>query len=773
MRRLGICFIVLAVMSAPGLATQMSDLASRMQPGTWAELVTSNINTALSTSGASGFIFGYTEDIQWDPNSHKLLFVGGDHGDTMRFVTYSESTNSWQIPPQPSWIPGGTNHGYDHHAIDPVAGVFYTRQGYYGKIFQRYKIASGTWSALPSNDLLEYDQCCAGVEYFPEMAGLVWVQGGETGSGGGVFLYQESTTSWTRLGRDLPMGDYHNFAEYNPVHKVMIFGGGNNAGQAFNKMNSAGQITRLRNSPIELGTQQAVVTVDPVSGEFLVFAANNTFYTYDVLSDTWSNRSGNTPVFGGAVHGVVASPISTYGVTLFVTALTSPFKVYLYKHSAGGGTPAPALDTTAPTAPANLSAAAASPTQVNLSWSASSDNVGVTGYRVIRNNTQAGTATGTSYQDTALLASTAYSYKVQAFDAAGNSSAFSSSVNITTPQEVVSLGGGVVPAEASPATNDFETRRQAPGVVRWFSFDSQAETDPHIFPPWGTTTKLGKVVTDIMASGAGSLRFEIPSNSGSDTSGSFFLNFSDDLSVQFGEGQEFFVQWRQRFSPEFLNTYYQGGGGWKQAIIGEGDRPGETIYSCTQLEIVTQNTYQRGFPQMYHSCGGKDGHYESFETPVNGDFLLQNNVPGCLYSLVSNSSSKSEYIPPCIGYKANQWMTFQVRIKIGTWYKNDGNYHRDSVVELRVANEGEPSQMVINKTGYDIANNDPAAKYGKVWLLPYHTKKDASQAHPTAYTWYDELIISRQRIPDPTPGSTGGPGPDTVAPASPGNLTVR
>ena len=67
------------------------------------------------------------------------------------------------------------------------------------------------------------------------------------------------------------------------------------------------------------------------------------------------------------------------------------------------------------------------------------------------------------------------------------------------------------------------------------------------------------------------------------------------------------MQWRQRFSPEFLRTSYRDGGGWKQAIVGEGDRPGATVYSCTQLEIVTQNTYQRGFPQMYHSCGGKDG----------------------------------------------------------------------------------------------------------------------------------------------------------------------
>jgi hypothetical protein len=266
----------------------------------------------------------------------------------------------------------------------------------------------------------------------------------------------------------------------------------------------------------------------------------------------------------------------------------------------------------------------------------------------------------------------------------------------------------------------FEERCAQPGVVKCFSFDSQEQTDPFIFPPYGMTTKRARVVTDIKSSGTGSLRFEIPTNTGSDTSGSFWQNFSDDLSVQFGEGDEFYVQWRQRFSPDLLSTFYEGGGGWKQAIIGEGDRPGKTVYSCTQLEVVLQNGYQRGAPEMYHSCGGKDGKYEGLDRQVRW-----------------------------VRYKASQWMTFQVSIKIGTWYRNDGRHHRDSTIRLWVAEMGRPSQLVVNQTRYDIANNDPAAKYGKVWLLPYHTGKSAAQRHPTAHTWYDDLIISRSRIADP------------------------
>jgi hypothetical protein len=54
------------------------------------------------------------------------------------------------------------------------------------------------------------------------------------------------------------------------------------------------------------------------------------------------------------------------------------------------------------------------------------------------------------------------------------------------------------------------------------------------------------------------------------------------------------------------------------------------------------------------------------------------------------------------------------------------------------------------QTGYDLVNPDPAnEKCGKVWLLPYNTNKDPASSYPVAYTWYDELLISRNRIADP------------------------
>ncbi|OGS04433.1 MAG: hypothetical protein A3J70_00875 [Elusimicrobia bacterium RIFCSPHIGHO2_02_FULL_61_10] len=96
----------------------------------------------------------------------------------------------------------------------------------------------------------------------------------------------------------------------------------------------------------------------------------------------------------------------------------------------GGGTPP---DVTPPSVPGNLSAVAVSSTQINLSWSASTDNVGVAGYRIFRGGSQIATVSGTSYSNTGLTASTQYSYTVAAYDAAGNVSAQSAAATAETP----------------------------------------------------------------------------------------------------------------------------------------------------------------------------------------------------------------------------------------------------------------------------------------------------------------------------------------------------
>ncbi|HXR69415.1 cellulose binding domain-containing protein [Actinocrinis sp.] len=112
---------------------------------------------------------------------------------------------------------------------------------------------------------------------------------------------------------------------------------------------------------------------------------------------------------------------------------TNSFSVSTSTGSSGGG------DTTPPSTPNNLALTGVTSSSASLSWSPSTDNVGVAGYRVYRNGTQVGTTAGTSFTDSGLSPSTRYMYTVAAYDAAGNVSSQSSGVTATT---AAGSGGG-------------------------------------------------------------------------------------------------------------------------------------------------------------------------------------------------------------------------------------------------------------------------------------------------------------------------------------------
>jgi chitodextrinase len=109
-------------------------------------------------------------------------------------------------------------------------------------------------------------------------------------------------------------------------------------------------------------------------------------------------------------------------------------------------------DSQAPAAPTNLTSPAKTTTSVSLSWVAATDNVGVTGYDVFRGSTKVNTSpvTTTSYTVTGLTANTAYTFTVKAFDAAGNVSAASNALGVTT---------NAVPATACTGTGSIRLER--------------------------------------------------------------------------------------------------------------------------------------------------------------------------------------------------------------------------------------------------------------------------------------------------------------------------
>jgi hypothetical protein len=182
-----------------------------------------------------------------------------------------------------------------------------------------------------------------------------------------------------------------------------------------------------------------------VAGGTLAAVANT---TWGETTLTWNNRPAAAATATATLPAVtngrwyeadVSSLVKGDGTYALRIASTSTDEA-TYATAESGAATAPQLvvtalpgDTSAPTVPATPTAKAAAPTRVELSWPASSDDVGVTGYRVYRDGAPLATTTTPSYADTTAVAGTTYSYAVTAYDAAGNESAKSAAVSVTTP----------------------------------------------------------------------------------------------------------------------------------------------------------------------------------------------------------------------------------------------------------------------------------------------------------------------------------------------------
>ncbi|TBL71517.1 discoidin domain-containing protein [Paenibacillus thalictri] len=196
---------------------------------------------------------------------------------------------------------------------------------------------------------------------------------------------------------------------------------------------------------------------------------DNDFYGNTVYMDIAAGYVVNVKAGSAKVCGNTRNPVSASAMyTGAVTAYTS----------CGGG------DTAAPSIPAGLSAVAVSGSQINLSWTASTDNVGVTGYDIYRGGSFLKNVTGTSASDTGLSPSTTYSYTVRAKDAAGNASAASAAASATTlagtgaSNAKFSIAGSNVTASTSdtnvPANavdGNLSTRWSGEGDGAWLKLD--------------------------------------------------------------------------------------------------------------------------------------------------------------------------------------------------------------------------------------------------------------------------------------------------------------
>lgn len=360
--------VLVAVSTAPARAedapagqpdTQLGRLAASLKPGEMRELKTTGYTRDLLKSwydweweGHEGRLSKYgaqkmfnvatswSHDAKWDPKTRQVLFIGIGHYASMKFVTYSAKTNAWTLMPVPSWVdprkPDGRykgtwprGHTYDRLAISPEHRLFAINwHGLY-----LYNIDSGVWTENPVASAGGKDAYQV-TEYFPELEAIVY----EASWGKDLRLWDVKTKKERRLGTH-PFG-IHGVMEYNPLHKVMVFGGGDSrdgAARTFYRMDAQGKIERLKPAPVHVNCRpSSKFLCDPVSGEYLAAEfRTGKVYAFHPIRDEWKEIAGLRFPDGLGVS------VDTYGVLMFCTGN----KVYVYKHKPvfdESSTPAPA-----------------------------------------------------------------------------------------------------------------------------------------------------------------------------------------------------------------------------------------------------------------------------------------------------------------------------------------------------------------------------------------------------------------------------------------------
>ncbi len=212
---------------------------------------------------------------------------------------------------------------------------------------------------------------------------------------------------------------------------------------------------------------------NPAAPAFAVWSGMSGFSTTLIQGTNWTEYVFN-------VTATSSSPLIRIYTSKSSTGTTAGNTIYIDHVSILP------VDSVPPSAVTTLAASSTTTTGTQLSWSASTDNIGVTGYHVFRNGTEVGTTTATNYTASGLTQSTSYNFSVLAADAAGNLSVAGNTVNVTTLSGADSEPPSAVTTLAASSTTTTGTQ------LSWSaSTDNIGVTGYHVFRDGtevGTTT---------------------------------------------------------------------------------------------------------------------------------------------------------------------------------------------------------------------------------------------------------------------------------------------
>lgn len=346
------------------LATEVADMA----PGEWRELTGHGLSFDMIHNPCGGHpITVYAESAIWNPTSRQVTFWGAPHcptapsGQGFNVLTYDEATNAFSycnhltsatcppmtLAPKPGVPQSGdgiNNHGMDHTVYDPVRNEFYRFIGGASTLFARYNMGQTLdgpedWTLITPN---VGTQIAVGLAYHPD---LDYGQGGIvmaifSGTTSTIYIYHRASGTTTLAGTITPSygpsQGYHQVAEYSAGCRCVMAGGGNGY-QGLGIVWADGSFTQtFAPGNVHPGITTGRLAVDPVSGEFLVLNNDQTFWSYNALTDTWTDLP-EPPMSVTFFHqldelidNVIHVPITNVGATMFID---DQQKVWIYKHA--------------------------------------------------------------------------------------------------------------------------------------------------------------------------------------------------------------------------------------------------------------------------------------------------------------------------------------------------------------------------------------------------------------------------------------------------------
>jgi len=318
-------------------------------------------------------------------------------------------------------------------------------------------------------------------------------------------------------------------------------------------------------------------------------------------------------------------------------------------------------DTQAPSAPTNLAATNVGSTTLTLGWTASTDNVGVTGYNIYKNGTLLTTVTTTTYNVTGLTAATAYSFYVKAKDAAGNISAASNTVNVTTTSSTDTQ------APTVPTGVTASSITQTTATITWTaSTDNVGVTGYNVYKNGtllGTTTSTSYSLTGLTASTSytiGVAAYDAKSNTSSQGTTSFTtlgtVTTKKETFANFSVGGSYLVG---TFLGQDGSTWSYDGARGDIAITGSAPTLGK---GRSPLSYVKSGTIQGGVGTL------KFDWMQAFTTSVNlyvyVNSTLVKTVTGGTVNVVSNTGTINVNISGAVVLKFVQVNTSSGQVAI-------------------------------------------------------------------------------------------------------------